>query len=415
MQSRVSAIPGVLTVEVELNTVSEGQTPPPPLNRSDSEKLGWSMAEDLRRILGEIDRFGLVTLGGLYDMTEILRPGLPLVDILMEIYRRSLPDTQFQPRLMTIGTQGDAFPIPEIAPRRTPGSGPLFVIPFLFIGEPEAMDDLSASMEKALLQKGQASAATGQLIQSAFGIRPLNLSYATFNDLCALLKIQLDQNGFGALWTLLDSALFQVDKPTRVQLPEGNLFVVAGQTVYTRYPGFSEWAERFSHGADLHAGYTDWHRLQRQFTAALGAHGLTVRIVPGTPESRAMETLDSASAVGLAQQSALPDSTDRFQEVLMDAGDLRDAREISILPHRLPGLGTVVFTISARDARGNLQFMANDYALTPDALNAIPETWRAVASEQGAVLREAHSTTLQYTGDPPRLATTADDHDSVRH
>src|SRR5690554_3806751 len=142
MQNRVSAIPGVLTVEVDLDTVSKRQIPPPPLDRATAEKLGWSMADDLQRMLGDLEQYGMITMGGLYDMTELLQPGLPMVDILLELYRRSLPGSRFQPQLMTIGTQGDTFPIPEIAPRRTPGSGPLFLIPFVFVGEPDAMDTL---------------------------------------------------------------------------------------------------------------------------------------------------------------------------------------------------------------------------------------------------------------------------------
>ncbi|MEX0729181.1 MAG: hypothetical protein WED00_17470 [Aquisalimonadaceae bacterium] len=415
MHNRVSAIPGVLTVEVDLNSVSEGQKPPPPLDRPTAETLGWSMAEDLRRMLGELDRYGLVTLGGLYDMTELLRPGLPIVDILLELYRRSLPDTRFQPHLITIGAQGDAFPIAEIAPRRTPGSGPLFLIPFLFVGEPDAIDTLGIRMEKALLEKGQASMKTGTIIQSEFAINPLNLSYATFNDLYALLKIQLENSGFGELWTLLDAALFPRGTPARVQLREGNLFLIDQNIVYTRYPGFPEWAERFKPGDDVLAGYADWQRLQRQYTAGLEAHGLTVRTVPGIQDTRAMETLEPEAAFGLAQQYSLPDDSDRMQEVLADTGNLAQSHRLTVVEHRLPQLGPVAFTVSAETADGQTLFMANEYPLTPAALQTIPESWRNLASEYNATIEESRPGTLLHASTPPRLVTAPEDNDRQSH
>lgn len=405
MQTRDSAIPGVLTVEVDLNTVTAGQIPPPPLERDTAEQLGWSMAADLQRMLGDLDQYGLVILGGLYDMTELLRPGMPTIDILLEIYRRSLPDTRFQPQLMTIGSLGTAFPIPEIAPRRAPGSGPLFVIPFLFVGEPGAMDKLNTRMETTLLEKGRASAETGQIVESEFGITALNLSYATLNDLCALLKIQLENNDFEELWSLLDAALFPGNDPVRTQLREGNLFLLYQDTIYTRHPGFSEWAERFGGDSDWLTGYANWQRLQRQYTAGLGAHGLDVRTVPGLPATRAMEHLEPAAAYGLAQQHSLPAGADRVQEVLTDTGTLDGLHKVTLTEHRLAQLGPVAYTIKAQAADGQLLFLANEYPLTPQSVRTIPESWRTLTAQHGATLEEAQPGTLLHDeGAPPQLA-----------
>jgi len=403
MQNRVSAIPGVLTVEVDLDTVSEGQVPPAALERAAAERLGWSIAEDLQRILGGLDRYGLVVLGGLYDTTELLRPGLPIVDILMDIYRRSLPDTRFQAQVLTIGSQGDTFPIPAIAPRRQPGSGPLFLVPFVFLGETENMDELGSNMEKAMLEKGRASLKTGQLIESEFGIKALNLSYATFNDLCALMKVQLENSGFANLWTLLEAALFPGKNPVRVQLDEGNLFILHQGTAYTRHPGFDEWARRFASQDDAIAGYAHWQRLQRQYTAGLASHGLAVRTISGTAETAAMETAPLDKAMGIAQQNMLPADADRVQEVLMEGGSLEAMQSLFLLEHRLPHLGPVAYTVTAEDAQGRTVFQAHEYPLVPEAVQRIPESWREVASSHGVHLSEARPGVLSHGGQPPRL------------
>ncbi len=409
MQNRVSAIPAVLTVEVELDSVSRGQIPPPALDSDAGEGLSWSIADDLRRVTGELERFGLVVLCGLYDTTELLRPGLPVADILMELYRQSLPDSRFQPRLMSICAHDDDFPIPEIAPLRRPGSGPLFLIPFIFLGDSDDIESLAERMEQTLLEKGRASVKTANLIQQGFGVNPVNLSYATINDLCALMKVQLEHNGFGGLWTLLESALFPANEPVRVHLDAGNLFLHHRGIVYTRHCGFAEWIQRFVDADNDQAepgpdGYGRWQRIQRQYVAGLKAHGLTVLTVPSGAETLALETADPADAFGIAQQYALPPEADRTQQVVVDTGSLQQVASLSLTEHRLPELGPVAYTVLACDADDRILFMAHEYPLQPDAVRSIPGSWRAIGEQYGTALQEHQPGEILVAGDPPDLA-----------
>ncbi len=386
MQQRISATPVVLTVELDLETVSQGAVPPAPLGREEAETLGWALAEDLRRMAGSLDEVGLVVLAGLYDMTELLQPGLTLVDVVLELYQRSLPDTRFQAQLMTIGAHGDDFPIPAIAPARQPGAGPLLAIPLIFVGPTDTIDQLSQRLEETLLDKGQASLKTANTITTRFGVRPLNLSYATFNDLCALLRIQLEHNGFEGLWTLLEAALFPGEQPVRVELEEGNLFLVHNNVCYTRFLGYDAWVNRHPDEPDPVGRYGAWQRQQRQYSAALQAHGLTVLSYQPANEQDNEAQVDVSAAYGQAQQQALPAEAQFTQQVVLDADSLNGASHITVTEHRLPALGPVAFSIMVHRQDGSALFLAHEYPLVPDAVRSIPDRWQEIANETGAVL-----------------------------
>src|SRR5690606_4116491 len=88
LQHNLSATPIALTVELDLAAVNAGLQPPPPLKKEQAGELADAIAADLARILGDqIQACGLVLPAALYDLTELLRPGLPWVEILLEIYR----------------------------------------------------------------------------------------------------------------------------------------------------------------------------------------------------------------------------------------------------------------------------------------------------------------------------------------
>lgn len=382
MYNQVSTIPAVLTVELDLDTAAASQ-PPGPLDWQEADQLCWALAEDLQRILGPLDRFGFVVLGGLYDLTEILQPGMTLVDTVAELYRRSLPDNRFQPQVMAVGVQGEGFPVPAIAPACRPGSGPLLAVPFVLLGEGQAMDELGTRMEKDLLEKGRASLRTGEVIQEAFGVTALNLSFATFNDLCALLKVQLEHAGFGPLWQLLEAALFTDRPPARVELPEGNLFLVDGAEAYVRFLTFAQWREQLPDSADPAADYGRFHQLQRQYTAGLAAHGLSVQTVEPHADLTA-EEMDTA--LGIARMEAMPPDTEEVNEVIVDKNDWRDVAGISLTEHSRAGMGPVAYTVVAYDGRDQVIYYANQYPLTPDAIQRIRGHWQDVAAQQGLEL-----------------------------
>ncbi len=400
---KLSATPAVLTVELDFSHSVEGRPPPPPLTREQAESLGWAMAEDLGRFVGRLDEFGLICLGGLYDMTELLRPGLPMVDVLLDLYLRSLPDTRFQPQLITIGTHGDAFPVPSIAPACQPGAGPLFVIPMLFVGPKARVAELGSTLEKTLLDKGKASMKTADRIAAQFKVQPVNLGYATVNDLCALLRVQLEHNDFGGLWDLLEAALFPRERTHRVVLPEGNVFILRGSSCFTHFPGFSRWAAGRGRDGDLVEAWARWHQRQRQYTAGLLAHGIEVRVTAGDHEPAALTEEDADRAWSLAAMHSLPADALTLREEVIPGGDTGDARGITITEHFLPNLGPVAYTVLIHGPLGEALAQFNDYPLRPEGVREVPGHWRKWARERALPVTEVRAEGLSYRRQPPAL------------
>src|SRR5690625_1998922 len=130
-QRGLSATPIALTVELDLAAVNAGLCPPPPLSREQAGYLADAIAADLARILGsDIHSCGLLVPAALYDLTELMQPGLPWVEVLLEIYRGSLSSTNFIPQVIGIGGS-DSFPVAALGPQRRPGSGPLLIVPLM--------------------------------------------------------------------------------------------------------------------------------------------------------------------------------------------------------------------------------------------------------------------------------------------
>lgn len=305
MKASLSASPVALTAELPFADVARGDRPPRALPREQAERLAEAVGKDLQRLLGDtLYQAGMVVVGALYDLPELLQPGLPAVDALTSVYGDAMPPTGFQPSILAIGGQGERFPIPAIAPRREPGAGPLLVLPLVLVAPPAIMDRIGPVLEERLLHTGQAGLDTTRAVQAGFGIQPENLTYATFNDLCALMKVQLDHGGFGPLWNIIEHALFQRPKPHRENLATGNVFLWTGQRVLTTFYTVSQCQLAGCNPAaavDMEQ-YLDWLRVQRQYLTGLDGHGIETTII--RPDKRLI--FDSpASACELGEDRVL--------------------------------------------------------------------------------------------------------------
>ncbi len=71
---------GLLALELDLQRPDFTGVPPEPLSVTAATALAGHLAKDLDRILDGIHHLGLILPGALYDQTEILRPGFPLIN-----------------------------------------------------------------------------------------------------------------------------------------------------------------------------------------------------------------------------------------------------------------------------------------------------------------------------------------------
>jgi hypothetical protein len=403
MHSALSATPAVLTIEIDPKWIMAGQRPPEPLSRDAAEVLAAALAADLQRILGDgVREVGLVVPAAIYDITELLQPGLPKVETMLDVYRSSLRGGPFEAHLLALGSSAGRFPVAELAPARAAGSGPLLAIPFALVAPGPTLENVREQLERHLLEKGRASLDTDRVIRGQFGMEPVNLAYATFHDLGALLRVQLDHAGFSDLWRLLEGALYRPDEPLQVTLPSGNRFLGLFGQVWTPVLGFDAWVDRHAPTADPATaleGYADWQKAQRQYVAGLMAHGVQVIPVSARP---GVYSGDVETALSVAQQALLSDPQRLTVTV---AGDPEfDAPSAVLLTEQTAAeIGPFAYTVLVQDASGSLGFLGHEYPMTPEALMTIRDHWQQRAARLGAGFQIERPERAVVSGEPARL------------
>ena len=401
MPSALSATPAVLTVELDPSGIMQTR-PPEPLSRDSAELLAAPIADDLRRIIGEeIAEAGLVMPAALYDLTEILRPGLPMVEALLDIYRGSLRGGPFEPQLLSLGSSGGRFPESALAPQRRPGSGPLLAIPFALVAPGEQLDPLRRKLESTLLEKGRAGLATDRALRQLMGIEPVHLSYATFHDLSALLKVQLEHAEFGGLWQLIEGALYRPDSLEDVGLESGNRFIGSAGSVWTPWMTFDDWAARNTADVEMAlTGYGRWVRMQRQYMAGLESHGIEVTASAPAKGTRAD---DPEVALSVAQAHAIDARQPWYRQVVIDHGGVNSAAVVTVTEQASRELGPVAYTALAQAADGQLLTLVHDYPVHPHGMQAILDHWAERARSLGAAWQVERPGDIIAGGEPAQL------------
>ena len=401
MPSALSATPGVLTVELDPAGILQSR-PPEPLSRDSAELLAAPVADDLRRIVGEeVATAGLVLPAALYDLTELLQPGLPMVEALLDIYRGSLRGGPFESQLLALGSSGGRFPESALAPRRRPGSGPLLALPFALVAPGEQLDPLRRKLEGVLLEKGRAGLATDRALRQLMGVEPVHLSYATFHDLAALLKVQLEHADFGGLWQLIEAALYRPDAIECVELAPGNRFLATGGAVWTPWLTLDQWAARNNADATAaSAGYARWARLQRQTMAGLESHGVAVH---ATTPAAGIQAADAEVALSVARAHAIGADQPWLREVIIDATGTDTAAVVTVTEQATAELGPVAYTALIQAADGRLLSLVHDYPVQPDGMRAIIDHWAQTARSLGAAWQLERPGQIVASGNPGHL------------
>lgn len=404
---------GLLVIELDPHDFDPAGVPPAPLSVAAAEALAGHLAKDLNRILDGIEQLGLILPGALYDQTEILQPGFPLIEALADLYRRSLHGG-FVPSVVALGSDSNYLPVAAIDPQRRPGSGPLLLLPFCFIGPQEALGRVARMMEDSLLQNGEVSRAAREAVQQAFGLTALNLSFATIGDLCALLRVQLEGNDLLPLWELLEQAWFERPGVRSVTLESGNRFLVAGDHAHTVFYTFDDWAQfgpgRTLSAGELGEGYQRWARRQRQYAMTLEAYGLQVRWVLANPQLEKMLATAESEAAKAAFREIPCLSGDYLVEAIFQNDRETPEQQMTITHHTDPELGTLAYTVRSVGAAGQLLRLEHHYPLRPQGLNVIIDRLIQRCAEQGVERQVLHPNRLLYseTGRSLRSASVAD-------
>ena len=283
-----------------------------------------AVASDLARLLPGVDAAGLALAGALYDPAQALRPGWPLHRELARLYRGE-PRTRDAPQVMAFGTAGGRMASPALEPEPGFEGGLLRVAPLVLVADAALAQALGDTMERDFESRGLAGAAVDLFLRQALGLEVVHARYLTHHDLCALTALQLDHAGHGAVWQLIEAALFTPDATEAATLPTGQALHLRDGRVEVEVRGCGAWVAGPGAAvapADRAAAFADWWLGQRQCAALLRAHGLGVHWVP-------------ASVPGLALAGN--------GHVLLEALG-SPAGDGHLWAHVAPGLGTVAYT-----------------------------------------------------------------------
>ena len=251
--------------------------------------LAALVSRDLAKLAPEAAGLDLALLAGLFDPVELLRPGWPLHRELERLVAQA-PGADGG-RVIAFGAglgdglgdgsgSGDApanlRPDPDFA------GGALRLLPFVLRGEARLASRVAENLEAVLLDTGMAGADTALLAQEAFGATIEHARYLTVHDLAAMIAMQYENVGLGALWPVLETALLSPGQECWLdQPPEPMVRLVDGQARIAMLDD-DAWLAlqpeelRNAESARIERRFIRFQMRQRQIAALLEAHGIPV-------------------------------------------------------------------------------------------------------------------------------------------
>ncbi|MGH8029017.1 MAG: hypothetical protein ACREO3_03685 [Arenimonas sp.] len=228
-------------------------------------------ARDLARFAPCADVHALGLAGVLFDPVEVLRPGWPVHAALGQL----LASAPNQAAGRVVAFAGDGLP-EALWPDPEHADGPLRLLPWALRGALSTLEPVSAALEASLLDTGMAPADSALALQAAFGVPVEHVRYVTGHDIAALMAMQYEHAGLGAVWPLIEAAVYG---------DEGEVWLDAPPEPCIRlHDGVARIA--VVEGADIHV-----QRRTRQLRAVLEAHGVAVEEIACRAAEDARSTL----------------------------------------------------------------------------------------------------------------------------
>lgn len=247
------------------------------LDQAQAGELAGLVAKDLAGFVSGAGDLDLCMVAAHYDPAELLRPGWPLHEELLQLGARA-PGRRGG-RVIAFGTHEGTLP-GALTPSPALSDGPLRLVPFVLAGEPGDVAAVSDALEELLLETGMAGAGTALLAQEAFGLSVEHARYLTVHDLCAMTAMQYEHAGLDGLWPIVETALLSPGREAWLDSPPEPLLRYAGGEVRIAMLSPDAWRRRYAaheHEEDrLAHGYRHFEARQRQFAALLQAHAIPV-------------------------------------------------------------------------------------------------------------------------------------------
>ena len=352
------------------------------LERAAAEQVLAHIAADLTAMFPAISRCSLSMAGALFDQTQILRPHLPVYTALETLQQSSNPGTDFQARLLSIGSNEGLMPLQELQPFENIPLGLLQILPLLITGPAEYVEGLIDEMEHRFLEQGQVSAHSAKALESQFQVSINHARFMTITDLNALLRLQLEHYGFLPLWELLDAAMTTSVDTLEVNTPGGLTFKWQDETVHSFFESFDWWAQ-YGGGAEMPADeqhlqsvYANWTREYRRYLTMLTAHGVRIsQHLPGLEDAELTNTFLLEESTRTPEPSAAPVTAHSVDDLgIIAVTVVNGARQMNFYPLQASGLNDLHQFIRDQGYSGDIAYPAqlcydeNSRQLTAEAL-----------------------------------------------
>jgi len=229
------------------------------LDLATTSEIAAFAARDLERFAPGADAHALGVAGVLFDPVELLRPGWPVHAALGQL----LSTAPGQAIGRVVAFAGDGLP-EALWPDPAHADGPLRLLPWALRGPLSTLEPVSHALEATLLDTGMAPADLALALQAAIGVPVEHVRYLTGHDLAALMAMQYEHAGLGAIWPLVEAAVYGDEGEVWLDAPPEPLIRLHG--------GHARIA--VVDGVDIHV-----KRRTRQLRAVLEAHGVGVEEV----------------------------------------------------------------------------------------------------------------------------------------
>ena len=281
---------GALALELTPGT----QATQPVLDQAAAGELAALIARDLAGFAPQAAQLDLALIAALFDPVELLRPRWPLHRELEQLVVQA-PGAG-EARVIAIAGQAGQMP-DGLQPQADFAEGALRLLPLLLRGDAAIADDVDAQFEQSLLELGMAGADTALLAQRVFGASIEHARYLTVHDLAAMMAMQYDNVGLGALWPLIEAALLAPEQEQWLDAPPEPLVRLVDGEARMAMLDDEAWA---GSGLAPGSGEHDQQRLgrafdrfqmrQRQIAALLQAHGIAITFdhCPAGKDARAI-------------------------------------------------------------------------------------------------------------------------------
>lgn len=205
MSKKLRTIDLALVIQHQENTAEEIHY----LDKDSATNLLQTIGQNIAEHYPQITECGLIGIGSIYHLNQIIRPNFPIYSQLFEISKIRFRANNFKPLIIGLGTDEQAFDIEVFNKEKNEFQDVLQVMPFTVVmPAEERSDQFIELLEAELINNAHLNGKIVEEFENYFGLKILNMSIVTLADLNGLFASQLIQIGLEELWEIMQAVIF---------------------------------------------------------------------------------------------------------------------------------------------------------------------------------------------------------------